>query len=125
MSNDEKKAVIEKALNGQDVFKVLKVDHVNHRPHPFMIGPKHVAHAADHHMGRLGEETCKLIPCAWKGCTSSYEEHTSDNVCFLQLRRNATQDEANKIMVSLREHIGDQLVDGFAFVETEENFTVK
>jgi hypothetical protein len=44
-------------------------------PHPYTIGTKHVTHAADYHSGRIGEETCKAIPCAMKGCQLSYKEH--------------------------------------------------
>jgi hypothetical protein len=44
-------------------------------PHTFMIGAKHVSYAAEHHHGRLGEETCKVIPCAHRGCTLKYREH--------------------------------------------------
>lgn len=44
-------------------------------PHPFTVGVKHVAHAADNFGGVLDERTLRKIPCAHKGCTFSYNEH--------------------------------------------------
>jgi len=70
MSNEEKKELISEALKEQTAFNLKDVLQINHKPHPFMIGAQHVAYASDHHGGMLGEETCRKIPCAWKGCTT-------------------------------------------------------
>ena len=121
MTNKEKAEKIEDVLKGQDLFKVLSVDDVNHKPHPYMIGPRHITYASDHHSGRLGEEILKAVQCAHVDCRLSYEEHTSDNVCFLQLLRNGTNEEAQTVLKALVDTI-DNLVDGFAFVETPEKY---
>lgn len=51
-------------------------------PHPFTIGSRHVAHAADHFMGCLGEEAIKDLEkklgrpsCQATGCNLKYQEH--------------------------------------------------
>lgn len=124
MTNEEKTKKVKELLANQDIFAVKDVTDVNHDPHPFTIGPKHVAHAADNHGGRLGDATLEAVSCAVSGCNLSYTEHKSDKVCFLQLQRNATNDEANTILKELVDELGEDFVDGFAFVETEEKYRV-
>lgn len=124
MNNEEKAKKIKEALKEQDVFCVKSVENINFKPHPYMIGPIHISYASDHYGGMLGDETLKAVRCAHPNCNIPYEQHTSDNVCFLQLLRNATNEEANVILKSLVETIGQSLVDGFAFVETEEKFRI-
>lgn len=107
-------------------FAIVKdVENINYKPHPFVIGCKHVAHAADHYGGVLDETTLKAIPCAHPGCRLSYDEHTCDHVAFIQLKRNATQDEfqgwAQAILVPWLEKVG---LDGIVLVETPEKFRV-
>jgi len=121
MTNEEKAEKIKEALKDQDVFKMMSVNDVNHKPHPYMIGPRHIAYASDHYSGRLGKETLKAVPCAQPHCQLSYDEHTSDNVGFLQLLRNATNEEAQDVLKALVESIGN-IVDGFSFVETPEKY---
>lgn len=123
MTNDQKIITITKALGDQDVFKVKDVININYNPHPFVIGAEHVAHAADHCGGMLIETTLNAIPCAHPGCNLYYKNHTSDTVCALQLLRNATKEEANIILKTIVDKI-DNLIDGFIFVETAEQFRI-
>lgn len=46
-------------------------------PHPFCIGTRHVAYAADHYGGMLGESAIEAsgAPCGMKGCQLSFKEH--------------------------------------------------
>ena len=124
MTNEEKTVKVKELLANQDVFIVKDVNDINYDPHPFIIGPNHVAHAADNHGVMLGEATLKAIPCSVKGCNLSYTEHKSDNVCFLQLQRDATNDECNIILKDLVDEVGEDFIDGFAFVETEKKYRV-
>jgi hypothetical protein len=119
ITNEEKKKQIENCLKGQDVFKVRGVHDVNHKPHPFTIGTRHVVHASDNHSGMLGDETMKAIGCDVSGCGMSYEDHTSDNVAFLQVIRKATTIEANDVLKGLVDELGEDVVDGFTLVESE------
>lgn len=49
-------------------------------PHPYTIGAKHVAHAADRHGGQLNTHAIESgekigITCRYSGCKLSYAEH--------------------------------------------------
>lgn len=96
--------------------KVSKVDSVNFKPHPFMIGPKH--------FGNMYIEPSKA-PCEMGGCKLSFEDHTSDYVAFITLTRNCTNEEIREWLMSLTAengwstHYGHRPIDGFAFFETE------
>lgn len=124
MTNDEIKDELSKVIEGTDILTVLKVDHVNHKPHPFTIGPKHITHAADHCGGILDERTLKEIPCAMNWCNLLYDEHTSDKVCFLQLKRSVNTDELQPVMLMMQSIIERNQVDGFVFVDTQEKYRI-
>ena len=126
MNNDELRTVLKNCLDetDQDLFKIYDVDRVNHKPHPFMIGPRHVAHAADNHSGMLGEKTLEAIPCAMPRCELSYHEHTSNLVVFLQLQRDGEAYEANEILGKLAPVLEENKIEGVVFVDTEEQFRI-
>ena len=121
MNNDELTTKY-KALLG-DPFEVLKVEHCNHKPHPFMIGSAHVAHAADHHGGMLGEATLSAIGCYWKDdtygrCGLPYHQHTSDRVLFVKVIRNCANKDAADALFAIKEMMVTDRIDGVAFVES-------
>jgi len=116
---DKYKAMVTDPLVFDDVRTV------NHRPHPFMIGPKHVI-AASQSGGMLSEAICRSVPCAHRGCRSDYDEHVSDLVMFVNLTRNAYSDEVKAVLKPIAdksEADGDGL-NGFAFVETPQKFKI-
>lgn len=119
----EKKEQIEKALLQQDLFEVYDVTNVNHKPHPYVIGPKHISNSSGAY---LNIEECerKGVKCAHPECNLSYKEHTSDLVCFLKLKRNGTNEEANSVLKNLVNELGENFIDGFAFIETKEKFRI-
>ena len=114
----------EKHFKDSDLFKLHDIVTVNHQPHPYMIGPNHVKHAADKCGGMLGEETMREVPCAVPGCGLSYEDHTSETVLFVQLKRNMTPDEAQSFLGKLENNLKSDKIDGIALVETPEKFRV-
>jgi hypothetical protein len=113
-------------IEKEGLFKLLQVNQVNHKPHQYMIGSKHIVHASDHHGGMLDKETLRKIQCAHPGCRASYEEHTYDTVAFVQLTKNVSNADAKRILGStkLEEVMKANKVDGFALVDTEEKFRV-
>lgn len=123
MSNEEKEIKLKEALKLQDVFKSRGIQYVNHKPHIYMIGTKHVAHASDNHGGMLGDETLESIPCAQPECGLFYKDHTSDQVAFLQSIKNSTNDEASIALKAIVKELGEKFVDGFAFVESKFEIT--
>lgn len=74
-------------------FRPRRVTSFNHKPHPFVIGPRHVAYASEHG-GLLGEEACRQSPCAYgrgpgfdsrrDACTLPYDEHTCEHAVVFQ-----------------------------------------
>ncbi len=106
------------------LFIVKSITHVNHKPHPFMIGPKHIGYAAHHCGGMLGKEAVDAHPCAKRGCRLPYDEHTSDHVLFLAQVRNLTDSEAQAALKIITADMESDKIDGIAFVETPEKFRI-
>lgn len=123
MTNSEKETKIKEALKG-DLFIVKSVKDINHKPHPYTVGARHAIYASDKNGGILDESICRKVQCAHPHCNTDYDGHTSDNVCFLQLTRNGTNEEAQVILKGLVDTLGEKFIDGFAFVETTEKFRI-
>lgn len=122
MTVEEKMTVFSDILDVKGILKVKGIHEVNHRPHPYTVGSKHVAFAAKHNGGILSEDILESLPCAHKGCNLSYTEHESDRTLFLQLTRNATNIEANEELIKIKDKLLELGVDGVAFVDTEEKY---
>jgi uncharacterized protein with ATP-grasp and redox domains len=146
MNNEEKKIKIEEALKDQNLFLVKSVMDVNHKPHIFCITEKHVVYASDNCGGMLSDSAIKEYEkkhgpscgmyvkgnnianhriSGYEKCTIPYSQHTSDNICFLQLLRNGTKEEGQTILKDLVDSIGEKFIDGFSLVETKEEFRIK
>jgi glycosidase len=124
MNNNELKAKYEGLFKDSDIFKVEDVTDVNHRPHPFTIGPKHIEHAQQ--LGCvLGDATLRAVPCAAYQCNLSYDEHTSDKVLMLSLKCNCEQEQVNDELNDVVKEVAADGIDGFSFLETPEKFRVK
>ena len=108
-----------------DIFRVKSIANINHNPHPFTIGAEHVKDAADNHGGMLGQATINKLGCSVNGCKLSPDEHTSNKVLFLQLKRNANQTEANKELKPLVPMLKADGIEGLVFVDTDEKFRVQ
>lgn len=119
MSDKEKELKLIEALKLQDVFKLKSIINVNHDPHSYMIGARHIKHASDNYGGMLGEETMEKIPCAMPKCGLFYKDHTSDKVAFLLLIRDATNKEMNEALRTIVKELGEKFIDGFGFVESK------
>jgi hypothetical protein len=117
-------------------FVVRSVQQVNHKPHPFMVGARHVEVASRSFGGRLGKEVCDQVGCDWREganpgggrgprCGRPTAEHTSDRVLFLSMVRHLTRDEATAALGRIADRLKADGVDGVAFVETPERFRVE
>jgi len=108
----------------QDPLEAVRVEHCNHKPHPFMIGPAHVADAADHHGGMLGETTMNTIGCVWQDdrydrrCGRLLREHTSDHVLFVKVTRDCANKEVARALFAIKEQMLADKLDGVAFFQT-------
>ena len=130
MTNKEKEDKIKISLENQDLYLVKSIENINHKPHPFCIGPEHIqrytidkSKRCAMYVNDKGDYSISYKK-GYHKCGLSYEEHTSDNVCFLQLKRNGTTEEANAILTKLIKDIGIDFIDGFAFVETKQKYRV-
>ena len=91
--SDELKNKYNEILGKDSVIECFGINHVNHKPHPFMLGSEHVAFVSDHYSGMLGEpciQDTRFPPCAVSGCHLKYHEHTSDHVFFVRCIKNCS-----------------------------------
>jgi hypothetical protein len=107
-----------------DPFKTEKIISGNFKPHPFMIGERHVANAAKNFGGMLTTEAIKNIPCASRGCGLMAHEHTFDVVLVLKLTRNVTNSECSEVLKSLAQKMQEDGLDGLVLMETPEKFRI-
>jgi len=128
MSDKEKE--ISEVLSKTRLFTLLGIQSVNHKPHPYAIGSKHVVFASDYSGGMLSEESIKegerqgKVKCEQPKCSALYSEHTFDTVGFLQLTRNCTNDEATLALKEIVDLIDKFKIDGVTLVETKEKFKI-
>lgn len=93
--------------------------YVNQKPHPFCIGNRHVAHAADHCHGMLEEESLRAFPCAMRGCGLPYDQHTKgDHVAVVKVTSEVEEKDLRAWLISLTEWCLQRKVDGFVFKNT-------
>lgn len=139
MTNEERNGIIKKAFENQDVFEFMKVDEVNHKPHPYCITGMHIKHSggmylnienAEKHGAKCGVYTSPngqwdtKSHKGWERCKLPHSEHTSDKAAFLKLRRNASNDEVGILLKIIMTEIPEGTIDGFALVETPEKFRI-
>jgi len=122
MTVEEKLTVLSEILKDKGILIAKGIHRENHKPHPYTVGPRHVKDAADNHGGMMGEETLQKIGCAHPKCSLAYDEHTADEVLFLQLTRDATEVEANDELIKIKPSLLILKIDGIAFVDTEEGY---
>ncbi len=112
---------IQKLVDGY--FTVKSIMNINHDPHPFMLGPKHISFASDKYGGRLGDACIndKNFPtCSHPGCNLRYQDHKSDRVLFLYLTKDIDNDEGDDILKKIP--LTENKIDGICFIETPEKF---
>jgi hypothetical protein len=105
-------------------FRITKVTTL-FDPHPYTIGSKHVAHAADNHSGMLGDYAIRSgeklgIKCCQPGCNLSYDDHKSDRAVMIEIAADAPED-LNEVeglhayLLECKELAESCGIDGFAF----------
>lgn len=120
----DKQAIIEQVtpmLQGK--FSIMSITEVNFKPHPYMIGPRHIQNNILH-----PEEIRRLektgVNCYHPKCTASYDEHTHDTGMFLKLTCNLTEEEAKPILTPVLELIESLGICGICFVDTPEKYRI-
>lgn len=90
--------------------------------HPFTIGPRHVAFAADHRCGILTEEAIEAsgVGCAARGCRSPLSEHKEEIGAFLRLSRDVKEEDLRRSLLAIKPLAEELGIAGFAFLGTED-----
>jgi len=85
-------------------------------PHPFCVGTRHVAYAADHCGGMLGKEAIKAsgIDCAMKGCQLTFEQH---EIALAINCKNKDNELLRTYLLSLKEQAEKDNYAGFVLVD--------
>ena len=111
-------------LEGNKNFILKSVTAINHRPRPYEIGTRHIKYASVSYGGILGKEVVNKVHCAHPKCSLMYDDHRFDNIAFLQLKRDADKEDAQKDLESIIKCLDKDEIDGFVFVETKEKFRI-
>ena len=94
-------------------------------PHPYMIGAKHIKHAADHFSGLLGKEAIESgekigITCEMPGCNLTHAEHGQALLvaCKEEISiNNKANPELHKWMLTIKDKIElEKKYVGFSFI---------
>lgn len=130
MSDKELEPVFQEILNPGNIYIVHGITNINHRPHHFTIGPQHIqpyhldlTKPCAGYVNDQGEYRNSSKP-GFRKCNLLYEAHTFDKVLFLQLKRQAFEDEAGPELKKLVEKMEEHKIAGILFVDTEEQFRV-
>jgi len=121
-TKEELMTIFSNILSEAEILKVSGIHEVNHKPHPYTVGNKHVDYASKHNAGVLSEEICQKIKCAHPKCKLDYTEHTSDKTLFLQLKRDTLESEVQNELLKVKDSLLENKVDGIAFVDSEEKY---
>ena len=103
-------------------FVVQQVTQVNYKPHPYVIGPKHIE-AAQSYGGILGKEVMEKVGCAYydrgSSCGLPYSAHTHDTAIFLTMTRDVANKEAADILSALKPEFEKDNISGVALPPCE------
>jgi hypothetical protein len=132
----------------QSIIRFDSITTINHKPHPYCIGPKHLKYNDSMYLGRNQIEKmerehgpmCEMYTnnpnakdstkynnkkskdCQYK-CNLNYEEHTSNKVIAIKCLKDISKEDNFSLNISeLQEAISKLGIDGFVFVD---NFTNK
>jgi hypothetical protein len=94
-------------------------------PHPYVIGARHVGHAADRFGGVLGDAAIRSgemagIHCAMKGCKLSYDQHEKAALVCCKVEGNGADGKINAelhdYLIKVKPLAEEDHYAGFAFI---------
>lgn len=111
-------------------IKALSIDNINHVPHPYMIGPKHLEYndsmfLGDSQIRHMESEHGPMCYQEKTTCQILYEDHTSIKVVFMELQCNLENKEAGEELFKAKNYLEENDIEGITFVDTPERFRVK
>lgn len=128
MNAKEKVTKCAEVLAEKDIFKILDLQEFNHKPHHFTIGSEHIqkyhldmTKPCAGYVDAEGNYSNRSKP-GYHKCGLPLEQHTHDEVIFLQLTRNVTHEEAHTELLKLKPLMEEMKIEGIAFVDTPEQY---
>ena len=122
MNKEQLLTVLTEALGEDTMISPKGFIEENHKPHQFTVGAKHQLAAEKENKGVLTEEICQRIRCEHPHCNLRYEEHTSDKILILQLKRDAEQVDVMNELVKIKALMLDNKIIATQFANTEEGY---
>lgn len=105
-------------------FTLHEITTVNHKPHPYTIGPKHLEASS----GILDESVCRRVPCAHPYCSTSYENHTHETVAVIQVSADGELADVpglHDYLLSVKAKAEELGIDGFVFTKAPKPYQPK
>lgn len=98
----------------QQSLKFVSCGGVNFRPHPFVIGPRHLSSGSTY----LDPFSA---PCAMQGCGLPYERHTHDTAMFVELIAPYDEKAVASVLTQVKAlaETNKVTIDGFAFLPSK------
>ena len=113
-----------------ELFKVLRIESINWRPHMPMVGVKHIAEASDRHGGKISHDVFDKVGCQHQDhrggsfCGLKYDEHACDIAMMLQLKQHRTNSQVKTMLSELGTYLEGNGIDGIVFVDTPERYRI-
>lgn len=126
MSTREEQVTQFNSMLDAGIVQVDSITSINHRPHPYTIGPKHLSRNSSMYLGdsQIQEMERKHGPmCAAGNCRLRYEEHKFDMAAILVLKRDVSQEEIRAELLKINGEVAKAGIDGYVFLETGHRIT--
>jgi len=113
---------IAEILDKEGFLKVDGIHESDHKPHPFTIGPKHLAKAKEISDGELTEEILIMYPCDAPGCKKPIGMHSTKRELILQLRKDTPESKAQEELLKLQQLFTKHTIQTISFADTVEGY---
>jgi hypothetical protein len=130
MNAQEKVEKCAEALKEKGIFVILDLQGINHKPHRFTIGPEHIqkwhidtTKGCAGYVNDQGDYSNKSKP-GYHKCGLPMDQHTHEDVLFLQLTRHVSNEDAHGELLKLKPIMEELKIEGICFVDTPEQYRI-
>lgn len=100
--------------------------YINHKPHTYTVGSKHVDFSARRFNGKVNMKSIRSgeiagIRCAEPGCDLTYDQHTYDILCFCEIPEKIERDDMIKRLGFITKELKKDKVSRIIFGIHENN----
>tara|TARA_R110000851_G_scaffold160786_1_gene304080 strand:+ start:7698 stop:8081 length:384 start_codon:yes stop_codon:yes gene_type:complete len=82
----------------------IEVKDVDHTPHPYKVGMKHMAYAKENLLEAFTHEVLNAVPCAVEGCNTPYADHRYRRIYKITLKAHILMSKVLETLKALQEH---------------------